>query len=152
MVFSFSLFVCIRYAAVYAPWVMIGGIVGCVVSAVLGGANIAAYMKRGFKYDQLRMNIVEERIKDTNIKIPFGAKKQCKKAMDTGIFTHFTVSHPNMTFDDPSKKLCMNNLDPALCGKTIDGRTFLICWWDMKKDEDRTPQNIDWIKKFKIEQ
>ena len=151
ILFGVSLYVSIEVGTGNRTLPVILGIVGGGASAIFIFINVSAYIKRGFSYSFMKVNIQQQRVKDAEIKIPYGAMKKLKEAMDTNIFTHFVVSHPVISVDDSNTRVLANNTDPALCGESVDRRRFLICWWDMKRDEDKVPKKLDWIKNYKIE-
>lgn len=102
----------------------------------------------GFDYDFMAVKVDSRPLRDSDIKIPYGAKLKIKKAKDTKIFEDFVIVHPEFNLEhkhfQPSFKV-----DPAVLGVTRDNRTFMIVYWDIEKDREKVIRNIQSYKKFK---
>ena len=95
-------------------------------------------------------------LKETDIEIPYGAKLKAEEAFDTKIFEALVIAHPKFTVQKNSieikeKIIPKIDLDPAILGMTADERLFMIVYWDVKKDIEKTAQKIKKFRKFKLE-
>lgn len=108
-----------------------------------------------FSWNKIIVRLKQEPVEQTKVRIPKGAKCKLLEAKETGIFKDFFIAYPNVdienkTVTSPEIKINLE-LDPAIMGRTDDGRAYMVCWWDIKKDIDRAINQIDKIKNLKIE-
>lgn len=116
--------------------------------------SIANLQSNGTKisYTLLKVILKKEKIIDTEKKIPYGAKLKLEEALKSKIFKYFAITYPKVMVNETTVNFDIRMfLDPALLGITHDGRQYLICWWDVKKDIDKAKSDINWVKKFKVD-
>ena len=122
----------------------------CISSFFDGG-----FMNRDvdFNYCFMKVKLNIEPIKETKIKIPYGAKLKFKEAKDSNLFEDFSIAFPQFyttnknihpRFEIPKPP------DPAILGITKDNRFFMVCFWDVEHDVDRVKTDIKRFKKFKV--
>jgi hypothetical protein len=117
-------------------------IVSLVVVGVLGGG-------KGLKFSFLSVGLKVEPLAETLIKIPKGAKLRTLDAKKAGLFSSFVIARPDVTVQEREFRPQFN-LDPAILGVAPDNRMFMIVYWDIKNDIEKTIEKIDRFKKFKL--
>ncbi len=134
------------------PWNLGAPVLLFVVGGVLEYA-FALYASIWFKKNKLKLlkaRMVSEDVRETEVRMPYGAKLKLKEAVDTKIFISFNINYPTMAEDDYGFIPTMKT-DPAITGKTEDGRYYMVCWWDVANDIDKVETKIKMFKKFKVE-
>jgi len=111
--------------------------------------------KRTIYFTSIKAELDLRPLKETDIEIPYGAKLKAEEAFDSKIFEALVIAHPKFTVQKNSieikeKIIPRINLDPAICGVTADDRLFMIVYWDVKKDIEKTAQKIKKFRKFKL--
>ena len=107
---------------------------------------ITTFNDYSYSKSQLNVEFKIEDIKETTVRIPKGAKIKLLKAVKSKIFDEFVIAYPKF-----AKTIKHIYPDPAILGKTTDGRMYMIVYWDVKKDVDKTPTAMEAYLKYKIE-
>lgn len=115
---------------------------------LVGG--IVQWVQARFSYDTLKVDLDITPIKQVNTRIPYGAKLKVLEAKKTGIFEDFVMAQPEFTVGRQEVIPPRFNIDPAILGVTRDKRMFMIVFWDIKHDIEKTAQQIKRFKKFKL--
>jgi hypothetical protein len=105
----------------------------------------------GFEVYRVKVSMRRERIQDTIIRLPIGAKLKLKEAVDSKLFLRFDIVDPKIdvtseTLRAPRKMV----VDPAIIGLTPDNRQFLIVCWDAENENLKVNQKN--FKKLKLKQ
>lgn len=105
-----------------------------------------------FEFEFLTVRLKNERLQETRIKIPYGAKLKLKEAKDTSIFEDFKIVYPGSNLEHTEKTFIFSRklLDPAIIGITSDNRMYMIVYWDVQKDVEKTLKDIKTFTKFKL--
>lgn len=98
-------------------------------------------------YDWTNVILKKESVYDTKIKIPYGAKLKLKEAKDSQIFNDFEIIYPKVDVTERSYRM---SVDPAIVGVCIDGRRYMVVYWDIEKDIEHSLKEIKRFKKFKL--
>lgn len=93
-----------------------------------------------------------ERLVNTEVRIPYGAKLKTHEAYESKVFEEFLLAKPEIKFTEHSHKVSLPKLpvDPAIVGATKDGRMFLIVYWDVENDKEKMTSDIKRLRKLKI--
>jgi len=126
-------------------WIIlnIGTSIGVIILPIFIGTEL------GFNFNIISVNLRKDSVKETKIKLPYGALLKLKEAKESAIFKYFIVASPDIRIE--RKTIKIPRLDPAILGITEDSKQFLICYWDIKGDFDRAEAEIERLKKLKIE-
>lgn len=125
-----------------------------IVELILGVLNLVTTFE-DFSYSVTEMSADLELtpIEETRIKLPYGAKLKLLEAVESKIFARFVLAHPRVKetthLTDFSFKLKPTSSDPAILGTAIDGRMYMITYWDIKNDVDMAEESIEKYKRFK---
>lgn len=105
-----------------------------------------------FEFDFLTVRLTRENLKETSVKIPYGAKLKLREAMETNIFENFKIVYPTSFIEHTEKTFIFSRrpLDPAIIGISSDNRQYMIVYWDVEKDIDKTLRDIKVLTKFKL--
>jgi len=106
-----------------------------------------------YSHTQLDAKLDVENLDATDVRLPYGVKLKVAEAMDTKIFEGFSIARPIMTEGHSTVDLShkfLSFIDPAVLGVTVDKRMFMIAYWDIDKDIDKTKESISKFERFKI--
>ena len=117
------------------------------VVTVLRTLSIIKSSRKRFPF--IRIRLKTEAIEDTKIQILKGAALKFKEAKDTDIFSKFTISYPEV-YCKGIDTVKQPNMDPAILAQTVDGRMFMVVWWDIEKDVEKSITKIKDLKQFKL--
>jgi len=108
---------------------------------------VASWPFIGIEIDKtfFELELVTEDINDTRMKIPYGAQLKIKEAKAFGLFTDFHIAYPKLKEIEKPRPS-----DPAILGRTLDGRKYLIIYWDIVKDVEKVTRKLTNLKKFKL--
>ena len=115
------------------------------------GNDMADMCPRKLRMNMFKLFLAKENVKDTSVKIIYGAKLRLAEAMEKGIFSSYTIYHPEiakMVIKRPPPRV-----DPAIVGNiSINNvnRMFLISCWDIDKDRDRVVNDFKRMKSLKV--
>lgn len=117
-------------------------------SQIKNGNKIPIYK---WTYQFMAVDLKMEPLNKTKMRIPRGAKLKTLEAQRTNIFENFVIAYPHVTIKNIEREVkIVTRTDPAILGVTKDNRMFMIVYWDIKKDIEKTLKNIDKLKKFKL--
>jgi len=133
------------------------GAIGAII-----GAGWAFFNKVDFRYTFIDVNLDIQKLEETDIRIPYGAKLKTDEARETGIFDGFAIITPKFT--QQKRELTSQQMrdairerfapkfsfDPAIVGITRDNRMFMVVYWDIENDREKVITDIEKFKKFKL--
>jgi len=129
---------------------LVGGIVLSAIVAIVGIAWTIACFREGVSFDFIKVKLRNENVTQTRIRLPRGAKLKLLEAKESKIFDSFHISYPEAYVEHKEIKIPEMSVDPAILGRTSDGQLFMICYWDIQKDVDKTVEKIEILKRFKV--
>lgn len=105
-------------------------------------------------HPKLVIDLDVEDVRNTRMKIPYGAKLRLEEAFETGKFDSFKIAYPKpyiVNVAKPAPKI----VDPAIIGckknkLTGSEKWYMIVFWDIPKDKEITEKKIKQLKKFKL--
>jgi hypothetical protein len=100
------------------------------------------------EWDVYSVDLKTENVENTEIHIPYGAKLKLLEAKETKIFNRFTISYPRLRVTGST--IALPDPDPAITGHTMDGRMFMVVYWDLKRDVEKITSKLQDLKKFKL--
>lgn len=126
------------------------GIIGSIICII--GYCIALFEDFTIRYTLIEAKLHMESVKTTDIKLPYGVKLKMLEAQETGIFEAFTIANPRTVETEYSKEysIKLSSIDPAVLGVTADSRMYMIAYWDIENDIDKTKESIDKFERFKV--
>jgi len=125
------------------------GVIAFVIDYALVFLNTEA---KDLEWEVIKVKLKTEGLKQTKMVIPLFAKEKTLIAKRTGIFEDFVIATPEIIITNMrSSKIPFPDLDSCILGVTRDERLFMICYWDIFKDIEKTEESIEMLQRFKIE-
>lgn len=127
------------------------GAIVCFITAITFlCATIGELISVRYNYTEIRTDVAIDSIREVTTKIPYGAKLKVLEAKKTGIFEDFVMAELKFTSEHRTVTPPRLNIDPAILGVTKDKRMFMIVYWDIKHDIEKTKNHIKRLSKFKL--
>jgi len=135
--------------SLFANAIAIASTVACIV-------GIIKLLNDGAKFSFHKI-MVDLKIDDVEVykgDMPDGAKYKLLEAKESKIFKKFVVAYPHVSFATQTVEIprVRFETDPAILGESLDGRLYMVCYWDIKNDVDRAIDQIEKFKHLKIEE
>lgn len=112
--------------------------------------SIAQLANVSSSYSTIDVDLSIKPIHDISTPIPYGAKLKVLEAKKSGIFEDFVMAEINFETNRRNITPPRMNIDPAILGVTKDNRMFMIVYWDVKHDIEKTKMHIKRLNKFKL--
>jgi len=146
-----SLIISVDFSKTSDAFAFIGFLLCVVVAGILLFKLFTPPIRNPYKFSFLSVDLKVEPLNETLIKIPKGAKLRTLEAKKAGLFTSFIIARPDCTVHEREFRPTFN-LDPAILGVAPDKRMFMVVYWDIKHDIEKTVEKIDRFKKFKLKE
>ena len=106
-----------------------------------------------FNYRFMKIQLITEGAQATLMSIPKKAKEKMKAAKDLGLFEGFAIAYPQFSINGIVTKPPISNFveDPVIMGVAQDGRMFLVCWWNIKKNIDQVMTHLRMFNNYKVD-
>jgi hypothetical protein len=105
---------------------------------------------KGITFEFITVKLARENLEDAVFPLPYGAKLKALEAQKTQIFTRLEILYPQVTNDDLAIRLPDFPMDPAIVGHAMDDRRYMIVYWDVKNDIEKSTVKLRKLKKFKL--
>jgi len=127
----------------------VGLICSCAISLAVTIMFFISIFKSRDAFQFINVHLRKEKVQDTCVRIPKGAKLKLLEAKESGIFNSYSIAYPEIYSKHPDS-IKSPRMDPAILANTVDGRMFMVVWWDVEKDIERSITDINKFKQFKL--